>query len=181
MVSTLLLPRLILASYLIRTSGISQSSWLDFSCPAPDRDWLWLVDHCCMHAMYAFTLFFQMPQRVTTTLQLAGWDQVLPSVGLLCHHWPASLWLGDTRTNNIVILSSAPLWRTAHLTSSHARVQPRPRVSSLCHTWPHDLMYIVHPRQWTLARKLATKRTCQTSSINSTSQPAHDHPVNDTL
>ena len=67
MVSSLLLPSL-LSNH---TSGISQSSWLDSSCPAPDRDWLWLVDYCCMHAMDAFTLFFQMPQRVTTTLQLA--------------------------------------------------------------------------------------------------------------
>ena len=81
---------------------------------APDRDWLLMIDDCCMHSL---TLFFQIPQMVTITLFNTAWAQVLPSAGMLTlsQQWHATRWLGDTQTTNIAILSLASLWRPAHL------------------------------------------------------------------
>ena len=81
---------------------------------APDRDWLLMIDDCCMHSL---TLFFQIPQMVPITLFNTAWAQVLPSAGMLTlsQQWHATRWLGDTQTTNIAILSLASLWRPAHL------------------------------------------------------------------
>ena len=121
-----------------------------------------------------------------SSLKFRKWLQLLSSILrepkfyhlLVCWRWASS----DTPHNDLVthrqLTSQSCHWSHCDVQLISTSLHARPYVSSLCLTWPYyDLVYIVQPRQWTLARKLATKRTSQTSSIKSTSQPAQDHPV----
>ena len=119
-----------------------------------------------------------------SSFKFRKWFQLLSSILrepkfyhlLVCWRWASS----DTPHNDLVthrqLTSQSCHWPHCDVQHISTSLYARPHVSSPCHTWPYcDLVYIHDKRK--LARKLATKRTSQTSSIKSTSQPAQDHPV----